>query len=173
MKVGNFMIPLEKIITINENDTIANAAELILSGHIGSLLVVKKRGDDTPLACGLITKTDLLRFYMNHIDEKDSIGKHLKKKFCLVYEDEDRNKVAEEMVKNGFHHILVANKSREIVGLISSLDLAREFYEDSKDVWRKLFGIPKGEVKDKIEEFLWKLDRLLPDPDADTYLLGP
>ena len=73
------------------------------------------------------------------------------------------------MVKNGIHHCLVGDKNDKIIGIVSSLDVAREFVEDSNffkiilehDIIRKLFSIPKQQqnsFNDKMDEFFKELN---------------
>jgi CBS domain-containing protein len=176
MKVRKFMIPLENLIYVTEESTIKEATDMILKAKISSLLVIRRfleNGQECSVAMGLITKSDLIRLWKAGGDiANELIGSHLNKKLIMVYDDEDRVRVAELMVKNGIHHIFVANKLGEIVGLVSSMDLAREWAEDSKDPWRRLLGIRRTEIKEKFEEYLQRLDHLLPDPNADSDLMN-
>lgn len=174
MKVSKFMVPLEKIKYLYDTDTIDTASKLIISAKIGSVLIVKKKqGQKYPSAIGFLTKTDLIAWYSNDGScGKEQIGKYIKKKLFLCKEDSDRAKVAEEMVKNHLHHLLVVNKDNEIIGLVSSMDFAREFYLDSQDTVRKLFGITKTDVEMSFKDFLASLTEILPDQDVETKIVG-
>ena len=142
MKVANFMIPLKDLVHLPEDSTVDEVSQMMLNSHIGSVIITKKTEDKT-LALGLITKTDLVRIYTSGKENagKDKIGPFLKKKIVIVSKEEERVKVAEFMIKNGFHHILVGNESNQIVGMVSSLDVAREFVEDDKDTVRSIYFV--------------------------------
>lgn len=174
MIVEKFMTPLEKIKYVLDTDTIDFASKVIISNNIGSVLVVrKKEGKKFHSALGFVTKTDLITWYSTKEGiGKEKIGDHLKKKLILCKNTFDRTKVAEEMVKYHLHHLLVVNKDNEIIGIVSSMDLAREFYLDSKDTFRKLFGIAKNEVEMDFKEFMQSLTNITLDDEVEIKFVG-
>lgn len=178
MKVKDFMVPLSKMIYLDSDATVDEVSQKMLTNNISSVVIVKKETEKKvlPTAIGLVTKTDLLVAYSSG---KDAVGKEkivgfVQKKILMVNQNEDREKVAEFMVKNSFHHLIIGNDDKEIVGIISSLDLAREFVEDSHSIIRRLFGIPKQ--RQNLESFVDKtlevLDKLVPHQEYAIYAMG-
>jgi CBS domain-containing protein len=176
MRLKDFMIPLASLVYLSEEATVDEVSQYILNAHVGSVVIVKKNSGTKPTAIGMVTKTDLLRAYSSGRTEvgKAKIVDFVQKSLVMVNQEESRDKVAEYMVKHGFHHVLVGNDAKEIVGIVSSMDLAREFVEDSKSLLRKLFGIPKQRqtVENFVEKTLDILDGLVPHQEIAIWAIG-
>lgn len=172
------MTPLSKLVYMPSDASLDEVSKKLLSSQVSSCVIVKNDGDKKmlPTAVGLITKTDLLAAYSSGKEGvgKDQIGSYAQKKILMVNQNEERDKVAEFMVKNHFHHLIIGNDDKEIVGIISSLDLAQEFVEDSKSLIRKLFGIPKQNqsLENFVDKTLEILDKLVPHQEYAVYAMG-
>eukprot|EP01080_Neovahlkampfia_damariscottae_P007510 gene7510-11834_t len=144
MKVKTFMVEVPKIIFVSDKVTIQQAGKTLLEKHVGSLLVLDSKEEKRVIA-GIVTKSDVIEGYLSFKGE-DSVQKIMSKKFVYCQEDYDAAKVSELMSTKRIHHVLVLNEKKHFVGLVSSMDLAREILEDKKDsfpYYRSLFGIPK------------------------------
>ena len=60
MRVKDFMIPKDQVATVSVSASLKEAGKLIVSKHIGSVLVV----DEHAKPVGIITKTDLVRAFV-------------------------------------------------------------------------------------------------------------
>jgi CBS domain-containing protein len=144
MKVKTFMVEVPKIIFVSDKITIAEAGATLLEKGVGSLLILNSN-ETKRVICGIVTKSDIISGYLSFKGE-ESITKVMQKKFVYCDESDSVSKLAELMAKKGIHHILVLNDKKHLVGITSSMDIAKEIYQDSTDsfpYYRTLFGIPK------------------------------
>jgi CBS domain-containing protein len=177
MKVKKFMVPLSKVVCAPEDSTLRDVSKLMLSSHVGSIVIYKK-DEKGAVAIGLITKSDLVAAMISEKDlDQTLIGDIVHHKLIICYEGDDRGDVAKYMVNNKIHHVLVRNDDRRIVGITSCLDLAKEVVEESEDTFpylRSLFGISKKEEKEfdaKLDNVVNKIDSLLPHTEYAMYMV--
>ena len=81
MKVSNFMIPADKVITALPQDTVQTVMGIMMEKRIGTVVVVDKVEDKEtkveeenlkpttwlPMPVGIITKSDIMKGYQNQI----------------------------------------------------------------------------------------------------------
>jgi len=158
MKVKYFMIPYSKIVTCDISTNIEQVTSILLSKGVGSIIVTKKNVSNHLIATGIITKTDLLISFLQKKGSSATASEVMSTNVILCHEEDEREKAAQIMIDFNVHHILVQNDKKEIVGITSSLDLAREMVDDSQDsfpYFRKLFGISNIQI----ERFTYVLEK--------------
>ncbi len=113
------MTPVEKLKTIDRDDSVRHASELMRDYKIGSLLVIKN--DDV---LGIVTDTDLTRRAMaTRLDpDKTSVERIMSAPLLQVPVEATLLDVSDLMSREGVRHLGV-RKDGEIVGLISVRDL--------------------------------------------------
>jgi predicted transcriptional regulator len=149
MKVKQFMVPRNKLVTCDETTTVEQANGLFQTNRIGSIVVTKKVEETKLKSVGILTKTDILKAYFSGRSGKDMVvSDYMSKHFFTCGEDSDLEDVAKKMAKENIHHVLVLNSSNGIVGLTSSLDIAKQISADAKETFpylQSLFGISKSQ----------------------------
>ncbi len=113
------MTPVEKLKTIDRDDSVRHASELMRDYKIGSLVVIKN--DDV---LGIVTDTDLTRRAMaTRLDpDKTSVERIMSAPLLQVPVEATLLDVSDLMSREGVRHLGV-RKDGEIVGLISVRDL--------------------------------------------------
>ena len=119
VSVKLIMTPVEKLKTIDRDDSVRHASELMRDYKIGSLLVIKN--DDV---LGIVTDTDLTRRAMaTRLDpDKTSVERIMSAPLLQVPVEATLLDVSDLMSREGVRHLGV-RKDGEIVGLISVRDL--------------------------------------------------
>ena len=103
---------------IGPAESLAAAARLMTSRHVGALVVVE--GEDL---CGIITERDLTRAIAEGVDpETARVGVHMTGAPALADLDEDARSVVARMLDLGVRHMPVVSHGR-VVGIVSSRDL--------------------------------------------------
>lgn len=119
LKIDDVMI--KEVITINENSTVKEAAEVMNKFEIGCLITVKKGK-----AMGIVTERDLLkRVVANSKDAKKTMVKDIMTSPLVVVEP---SMDLEEAVKLMFQmkiKKLPVVEGKRLVGLVSLTDIAR------------------------------------------------
>lgn len=180
MKVKQFMVPIHRIVTVDENLTLEEVSKIMLDKHIGSVVITRisdKKEDHSPRALGIFTKTDVMRGYTTGGPDagKKKVGSFAIPKLLICHENTSRGDVAKYMVEAGVHHMLVNDDKKKIIGLVTAFDLTREIFEDSKDkfpYFRKLFGYTEKDIANLEEKVSSSLEYLLPQFD-DAYYYPP
>jgi len=70
-------------------------------------------------------------------------------------ENDSREKIANEMIKLGYHHMLIWNHKKELIGLVSAYDVTKDIALDSKErmPWLKqLFRMKRNQRRYEKEE---------------------
>jgi CBS domain-containing protein len=148
MKLVEFMIPYNEICFVLPDTDLEKLAALLLVKQIGSILVKEEFGNQ-PI--GIITSYDIIEAYLSKINPSELTARHIMTK-NLEYCDENdtREKIANEMIKLGYHHMLIWNNKKELVGLVSAYDIAKDIALDSKEKmpWLKnLFRLSRRKRK--------------------------
>jgi len=138
-----------KIIPAYSNQNLAEVAKLFLEKNISGAPVLDKN-----LFVGEISKTDILNIVnkrdLNELSNEDyeklkkiKVYEVMKKPIC-IFENETIEKAKEKMEKFKIRRLLVIDKKKRLVGIITKTDLL------------------KGESKEKIKERIYtKIDELL------------
>lgn len=113
---------MKEVIAVKDNLSIKEAAKLMASKKIGSLVIVS--GDDIR---GIVTEKDITE-NISSTDKK--ISSFIKKDVVTVENNEELDRAALLMKKNKINHLPVVNNDGKLVGIISSRDLI----ENSEDL---------------------------------------
>lgn len=168
------MVPYNKMVTCDANSTLEQVIRIILSKNVGSVVTTRLNENNQRIVGGIITKTDLLLASIELKDIKKTLASEIMSRNVIVCnENDEREEVAQVMVNLSVHHVLIQNDHKEVVGITSSLDLAREIVVDSQDsfpYFRRLFGISKSQidsftyvVEKKIETGIESLGTVFPE----------
>lgn len=112
------------LITINASENIINAVELMLKNNISSIPVI----DDEGLA-GIVTKTDLMKFYNDKYQGKWKVSDLMSKDIVTVNENHTINHVIRVMEENNIGKVVVI-RDNEAVGIITPENISFAYVED-------------------------------------------
>ena len=117
-------IMTESVITIDQNASIQEAIELLLTQRISGLPVVDKQG----LLIGIVTEFALLAIAYDHKVREDTIAQHMTTDLHTVEPDDPVNKVADLCLIHRVKRVPVVEEGR-LVGSISRRDVLKALYE--------------------------------------------
>ena len=117
-------IMTESVITIDQNASIQEAIELLLTQRISGLPVVDKQG----LLIGIVTEFALLAIAYDHRVREDTIAQHMTTDLHTVEPDDPVNKVADLCLIHRVKRVPVVEEGR-LVGSISRRDVLKALYE--------------------------------------------
>ena len=125
MKVKDIMS--NKVITIKPTDTLTDASKLMKGNKISCLPIMSENGDKIE---GIITTTDLVNIYTSadkekHMDPWDPVSKFMSSPVVTITPDAEVKQASKLMNEKHFHHIIVVDKNKKMLGNISSLDIAK------------------------------------------------
>jgi CBS domain-containing protein len=158
MKLKDIMIPLDRLCYCDKSVSIQYAAEIMSQSNVGSLLITNKeeQGQEKYIVKGIITKTDIVKSVALRYNLDDyTVGQIMQKEFVLCNEEDDRSQVAKKMVEQVVHHVIVINDRRQLVGIATTFDIAKDIYADSNDPFpylRRFFGIPETTIEETTEK---------------------
>jgi CBS domain-containing protein len=110
------------LLTVRPDHTVAEAARLMISRHVGAAVVV----DDELPGPGIITERDIMRCVG---DARDPATTPVRE--AMTFEARtattswDLNTAAEEMLRNNFRHLLVVDEQGALAGVVSMRDVVR------------------------------------------------
>jgi CBS domain-containing protein len=117
-------IPLSKVtkplVTVDEAMKIKECAQIMADRKIGSL-GINTHGKTV----GIITKTDLVRHYLQKHVGKKRVGDFMTVSYVSMYEDDPIYKIAAKMVQEKVSRIILKNKSDVPIGIVTFRDLFR------------------------------------------------
>jgi len=146
MRVSDFMIKKEEVISCRPDDPLSTVAELFLKHQISCVLVIGH--EDKPT--GIVTKTDIIRCFAKGDGLETKVATIMNTELQAVTDTMSRDEAAENFKPNQ-HHAIVVNSDYEFVGLISALDIVTEVAAESKTwPWFRTFK---------------KLNKVTPDGD--------
>ncbi|WP_010191353.1 CBS domain-containing protein [Candidatus Nitrosarchaeum limnium] len=109
---------VKKIITVDENTSLAECAEIMLRKSIGSLAV--KSNDDV---VGIITKTDLVRYFTKTHSGEKIVGEYMSPYYAWQYLDTQLYQVVKKMIDEKISRIILRDHDETPVGIITFRDL--------------------------------------------------
>lgn len=127
MLVSAFMIPASQVVTCSEWDPILNVIDAVLDRHISAVVVVDKKKQPT----GILTKTDLVRAYQHGVSLHQKVGLVMVAKLLTLAPTTTRDDAAAFLEEHRIHHAVVMDQG-QMVGLVSSWDIAAEVAKDGK-----------------------------------------
>lgn len=109
--------------TIEAKSTLVEAFETAEDRNLGALLVMA-----SGQVSGVVTSQDIARQCVS--DEKAASEKQVRevmsRKIASCYADTDVHKARAFVRERGFHHLLVCNRDKQVIGLLSASDLEQE-----------------------------------------------
>jgi predicted transcriptional regulator len=126
------IVPERKLITIQHDETIKNAAIIMKNEKVSSLLVKK---DDEIV--GIVTERDVVYSIANGIHYDEKVEKIMTKNLITIEANKDVSEAVILMLNKNVRHLVVKDKDNKIIGVISVRDLMRAFLETIIDlaVW--------------------------------------
>ena len=111
---------MKKIVLVPASSTVPECAKVMLEKNIGSLGV----SADNKLVAGIITKTDLARYYAENYSGKHRVGDVMTISYIRQSSDDSLKDVVSAMVANRISRIFIQDNNN-IEGIITFRDLFR------------------------------------------------
>jgi MHS family proline/betaine transporter-like MFS transporter len=112
-----------KPITISGEATIYDVVKIMAEQNIGFLVVV-----ENGRMVGVLSERDVVRSLAERGNLSVKVSDICKRDIIMLQEDATLEEAAEKMGKHGIRHIVVVNKSGELIGVVSVRDLIQELY---------------------------------------------
>jgi MHS family proline/betaine transporter-like MFS transporter len=112
-----------KPITISGEATIHDVVKIMAEQNIGFLVVV-----ENGRMVGVLSERDVVRSLAERGNLSVKVSDICKRDIIMLQEDATLEEAAEKMGKHGIRHIVVVNKSGELIGVVSVRDLIQELY---------------------------------------------
>jgi CBS domain-containing protein len=109
----------KSLIQINESTPIKDAANIMNTRKIGSLGV---SSSDT---IGIITKTDLVRYYIQNYVGHRRVGDVMTVSYSSMYLDDPLYKIVLRMIEDKVSRLIIKNNKDEVKGILTFRDLFR------------------------------------------------
>jgi len=122
LKIGEIMLPLEKVVTLTV-DTDINAAKMAIVKHCYTRVPVK---ESEGKIVGVLYTKDIIHAH------KGSVGKWMRKPF-FVSSSSDITKIFEEMKKYRIHIGIVLDDNEQFVGIVTLEDIIEELVGSIRD----------------------------------------
>lgn len=107
------------VLTVEENDSLRDAAVWMMERGVGSAVVLK---DGKP--CGIVTDRDALRVIARGVDTSSvTVGESVLRGLKMVPPSMDVLEAARVMREKGFRHLVVTDENDSLVGVFSMRDL--------------------------------------------------
>ena len=117
-------IPLSKVmkslVTVDESMKIKEGAQIMLDRKIGSL-----GANLSGKTVGMVTKTDLVRHYLQKYVGKKRVGDFMTISYVSMYENDPIYKIAAKMIEEKVSRIILKNQNDVPVGIVTFRDLFR------------------------------------------------
>jgi len=109
---------MKGLVMINPNATIKQCATMMLDEKTSSLAI--STGNKVQ---GVITKTDLAKFYAENYAGKRTVGEFMASVYSWAYADDPLYKVLSKMIRKKISRIVLRNENEEPIGVLSFKDL--------------------------------------------------
>lgn len=124
VKVRDMMVPKERLITLPPEATIEEAAEVMESNAVGSVLIVREGR-----LIGIFTERDVVKAIANKIPPDEKLEGIMTKEVFTIREDAYLSKAALLISERNIRHLPVVDVAGNLVGIISSKDVAKYYSE--------------------------------------------
>ncbi|HVP83033.1 MAG TPA: CBS domain-containing protein [Nitrososphaeraceae archaeon] len=111
-------IMTKTLLTVDINSSLAKSAKIMLDKNISSVIVIDSEGYPK----GIITKTDFVEYYANHVKNKYKIKDLMSKKVYTIFPDENIHMIILLMNTYKISRIVVIEHNKPI-GIVTSRDL--------------------------------------------------
>ncbi|OLS20899.1 MAG: Inosine-5'-monophosphate dehydrogenase [Candidatus Heimdallarchaeota archaeon LC_3] len=110
--------------------SLAEVTSIMLKKRISSLPIIE---EDKPV--GIITTTDILGLFSDldktkFLDPETDIKKIMSSPVTTINQNDQLRVAIDLMSDNAFHHLIVVDDLGELIGILSSLDIARAYGKD-------------------------------------------
>ncbi len=135
----------ENLITTDPSENVTSVVELMIKNGISSVPVVDEEG-----LAGIVTKTDLIKFYNDKYQGKWKVSDLMSKHMVTVNENHSIAHVISVMEKNKVSKIIVI-RDNEAVGIITPENISFAYVEDPETgvSVEKIYFISNSNGKDK------------------------
>jgi len=117
-------IPISEIIkplqSIDSSTSIKDCAKLLIGNAIGSVAVVSDGSVN-----GIVTKTDLVRYYAENFAGKKTVGEYTTWYFAWSYSDTPIHKIVKKMLDEKISRVILRNHNELPEGILAFRDLFR------------------------------------------------
>jgi MHS family proline/betaine transporter-like MFS transporter len=117
-----------KPITISGEATIHDVVKIMAEQNIGFLVVV-----ENGRMVGVLSERDVVRSLAERGNLSVKVSDICKRDIITLQEDATLEEAAEKMGKHGTRHVVVVNKSGEVIGVVSVRDLIQELYASGSE----------------------------------------
>ena len=118
------------VLTVAKDDYPGNVAEGMADRGFKSVVII----DDDCRPLGIVTSTDHVELTAGGIDPYDTtIGEYMTTDIVTVRPGEEVGAIAERMTKNDVSHLPVVDDEEQVVGIVSTTDLAVHLVPDEGD----------------------------------------
>ncbi|OLS23822.1 MAG: Inosine-5'-monophosphate dehydrogenase [Candidatus Heimdallarchaeota archaeon LC_3] len=121
MSVSIKEVMIKDIVSLPLNKTLLDAANEMNTHSIGSIVIL----DTFSKPIGLITPFDVIEHMLNKRDINEILLKSFEKPLIVVNENDKVTAAAIKFLKYNIHHLAVTNNNGDLVGVISTYDLAK------------------------------------------------
>jgi CBS domain-containing protein len=122
--VSNVSKPL---IQVNESTPVEDVAHIMSTKNIGSVGV---SSSDT---VGIVTKTDLTRYYIQNYVGHKRVGDVMTVSYSSMYMDDPIYKIVSKMIEDKVSRLIIKNNKNEVKGVVTFGDLFRVSMTMGKD----------------------------------------
>lgn len=130
LHISQWMVPKNKVICCYQKADLKTAAGLMVNNKIGSVVVMSDEGKNP---VGFVSQYDLLNAaYLCDDFKQGTVADIMSTNLVTIDENTAKDAAATMIMEKKIHHLLVVNKDKEFVGLLSALDVARETALDAK-----------------------------------------
>ena len=117
-------IPLKEIIkpikSIPKSSSVNECAQFMLENQFGSIGI----SDGTKII-GVITKTDLTRFFQETFPQRKIVGEYMSPYYAWAYDDTPLYKIVKKMIDEKISRVILRDHNERPVGILSFRDLFR------------------------------------------------
>ena len=117
-------IMTENVVTIDQDASIQDAIELLLSQRISGLPVIDKQGQ----LIGIVTEFALLAIAYDHKVQCDTVAQHMTSELFTVGPNDPVNKIADLCLLHRVRRVPVVENGL-LLGLVSRRDVLKSLYE--------------------------------------------
>ncbi len=112
------------VVTIHPENPVTDAARAMLDANIGSLVIV----DDENRPAGILTRTDFVRLASDGEsltgDDVPTIRSVMETELVTITPDTSLEELSRLMDDHAIHHLPVVGETGQVVGIVTTTDLA-------------------------------------------------
>ena len=123
-KIKEVMVPKGRLVYTTPDTTVKEAVKQMVKKNVGSILIV-----ENDKLVGIFTERDLMKMVAENKPVYTAIGDVMTRDPVSLKPDDPLSKAALIMSERGFRHIPIVDDEGKLVGIVSSRDISRVFYE--------------------------------------------